>query len=258
MKSLFVIASLALMSSSAFARLCNVEMVDNRTNRVIDTFLDRDDDCSEAMVECKTQIRLRGLTRGKADCHLRELRRDRRDDRRNDRRDDRYDPRPNENSARRPVVMGETVIVYNRRMRVEANSGYWIYLRDQYGFSSQSRREEIAVTSGCEADLCVGERVINTLSNKELTIVGLEFDGEYVGEDSYNFMTPNMNRMNIAKTTGCMGYGRDAICVGAQVIDRLNNYSTVIGLMMNGNLVIKSRYNFITSNVNPREVVITR
>lgn len=67
MKLTFIAAVLTL-SSSAFASLCEVDMVDNY-NRVITTFRSYDsfDGCKESMKECRKEIRLTNRV-GRANC----------------------------------------------------------------------------------------------------------------------------------------------------------------------------------------------
>ena len=62
MKRLLLAATLSL-SASAFAQMCEVEMVDSRFNNVIRTFRSYDDNygCREAMEQCSKEIRFRNL-----------------------------------------------------------------------------------------------------------------------------------------------------------------------------------------------------
>lgn len=69
MKKMILAAAMAVSATSAFANICEVDMVDNRTNRRITTMraYDFNDGCKEGMKECRKEIRLRGLL-GRADC----------------------------------------------------------------------------------------------------------------------------------------------------------------------------------------------
>jgi hypothetical protein len=68
MKRIILAAALCL-TSSAFAQICEVNMVDNRTMRVLKTFraYDNNDDCKDAMKDCRFEIRQRNQV-GLADC----------------------------------------------------------------------------------------------------------------------------------------------------------------------------------------------
>lgn len=68
MKGILAIAFLGL-TSSAFANYCQVEMIETRSNRVIDRFSSYDDydGCKESMKECRKTIRLNGWL-NRADC----------------------------------------------------------------------------------------------------------------------------------------------------------------------------------------------
>ncbi len=69
MKSILLAAAMTMMSASAFALQCEVDMVDSRTNRLITTIraYDYGDGCKEGMKECRKEIRILGLL-GRADC----------------------------------------------------------------------------------------------------------------------------------------------------------------------------------------------
>jgi hypothetical protein len=68
MKNLFLAGALTL-SASAFANVCEVEMVDSRTNRIFTTIRVYDNSglCLEGIRQCQLQVRQRGLY-GVADC----------------------------------------------------------------------------------------------------------------------------------------------------------------------------------------------
>lgn len=263
MKKLLILSLITLSSSSVFARICHVEMVQTRTNRVIDTYIDRDDDCAEAMRECKTQIRLRGLTRGEADCHLRRVSTPAPRPQPNPYPNPQPNPYPGPQTgmdAQRNLRINETVIHNSRRVTVEwFNLTGNVTVRDQFGFQTSTNRQSVAVTSGCSGDLCVNERIIYLTSQKEMIVAGLEYDNQFVLEDNFGFLSSNVNRSDIALTRGCVNVSYyQQVCVGSQVIDRYNRYSTVAGIQIDGRVVLRDNFGFMTRNVDVRDLVVTR
>ncbi len=62
----FYLLMMILLSSSAFAQVCQIDMIRTFDNRILSSF-HSSGDCSFAMRECRTQIRLRYLE-GQAQC----------------------------------------------------------------------------------------------------------------------------------------------------------------------------------------------
>lgn len=270
MKKLMFLGLLSL-SATSFAQTCMVDMVD-RYDRVIRTFTafgDRDT-CIEGMKECRKSIRLDysrdpRYANSNLDCVRRT-----------------YGPNPNPNpypnpnpnpypyptgiDARRNLNQGETVIFNNRYVTV-VGVGYngQVAVRSTDGWNTITnglRRENIAVTNGCNLNLCVNDSVIDIFSAKYVKVAGLEFDDRFVTKstDSWNTLFSNVNRNNLAETKGCIGGYYSQICVGNTVINRMNRYMTVVGIQMDGRVVLRSTdgWNTLTTNVNPSDLVVTR
>jgi hypothetical protein len=263
MKKLLILSLIALSATPAFARLCNVEMVSN-TGRVLDTFLDRDDDCAEAMRECKTQIRLRGYTRGLADCYLRRpnpapipqpipqpIPRP---------TDTNPYPIPGRNDARLSVHPGDEIVYFSRKLTVIGTDGRGlISAKDSYGFITNGiHREDLAVTRGCNYDICVGDQIIDISGNRKLSVIGLGYNNTYAGSDTYGFITQSIAAEDAARTNGCVASGYNRICVGNQVVTNFNQYKTVAAIQPDGKVVLQDDYGFLTPNVDPITLVVTR
>lgn len=265
MRNLLLFATLAL-SSSAFAQVCNVDMVSTRNNRVLDSFRSYNDSCYEAKKECRKQIRLRGLL-NRADCVERSV----------------YNPTPNRPTpnrptpnpypnpnpyptpdssydARRPLSPGEKV-VYNRQIMtvIGTNFNGLTAVRDSYGFNTNNiPRERLSVTSGCNLGICAGATVINLNSRQSVTVRGLGYNDTFAVSDSYGFITEGLGRNNIAETSGCISNYYAQICTGNQVLTRHNQYMTVAGIQLDGKVVLKDSYGFLTVNVDSSDLVIVR
>lgn len=268
MKKMIMLAALTL-SSSAFAYMCEVDMVDNRTNRRITTIRANDygDDCKEGMKQCRLEIRQRGLL-NRADCV---------------RRGTTYNPNPNPNpypnpnpnpypnpypstDARRMLNNGEKVIYNNQFVTVVGRSmsnSYAVRSMDVWNtIINNVHRENISVTNGCNGDICANQSVINVRTLQYVNVVGLSYYDSYVTQslDVWNTLTSNVERSSLALTAGCTNDYYSRICVGNQVIDRYNRYATVAGIQIDGRVVLKSSdvWNTLTANVDPAHLVITR
>jgi hypothetical protein len=160
-----------LFSSSVFASVCEVVMVENYTRRILDRFreYDYDNSCRESMKECKKALRLTGWY-DRAEC---EIVSDRNPSPRTD-----YAP-----DATRFLNAGEVVIFNNQFAtvtEVERGNLYSINYNDNWR-SSHRRipREYLAVTSGCipvrGRNLCAGHQVIMR-NNQYAVVVGLQYN----------------------------------------------------------------------------------
>lgn len=276
-----MILALALtVSSSAFANLCEVDMVDNRTRRLITSFrsYDFNDGCKEGMKACRLEIRQRGLL-GRADCERRGS----------------YDPYPYpqpqpqpepypypypdtnprpDYDVRRPLRSGEEVYHQSRRATVVGvgyNGTYAIRTTDIWNNSvtlSNIFRDALSVTSGCNNTLCVNDSVISLNSNsngKNARVLALSTDNRFVIEttDIWNntIIQSSVDRSQLADTKGC-AFGRTQICVGERVLTSSNREGTVIGIQSNGYVVLRTtdiwNNSIIQTNVNPETLYSTR
>lgn len=269
MKKMILLAALTL-SSSAFAYMCEVDMVDNRTNRRITTIRVRDDrqDCKEGMKQCRLEIRQRGLL-GRADCVRRGT----------------YNPYPNPNpnpypnpnpnpypnpypstDARRMLNNGESAIHNNRYVTVigiSYNGTYAVRSTDGWNtMYNNIRRDQLSVTNGCSQGLCTNDSVIDVRYAKYVNIVGISYDEDFVTKstDGWNTLTSNVRRSDLAETKGCLRNVYPQLCVGNTVIDTFNRYSTIAGIQLNGKVVLRSEdgWNTLTTNVDANRLIVTQ
>ncbi len=277
MKGLFLLAAIAI-SAPAMANICEVDMVDLRSNRLITRIRSNDfgDGCREGMKACRLEIRQRGL-HGRADCVRIEGRFPDPDSRPlpdydpNPRPRPRPDqdnyPRPLPNSpARRQISVGESVIFQNRYVTVAGvsfNGLFAVRSSDgRYTVMSNIPREQLSVTNGCNLGLCAGAKVIDVVSARYVSIAGLSFYDRFItlSEDGRYTLSGEIDRQQLAETSGCISSRYAQICVGNQVIDQFNRYATIAGIQLDGRVVLLStdgRYT-LTTNVDPSRLVITR
>jgi len=177
----FALLGLIALSTQAFANICEVDMVDSYSGRILNRFREYDYDgtCREAMKECRKQIRLSGWY-GRAGCRISRVER----------------PYPNPDSSRdatRTIQTGEMVIFRNQFATVtNINEGnlYSVQFKNDWRTTHhQIPREFLAVTNGCIRSsyekICTGHQVV-TLNNRYATVVGLHFDQKVVLRFSQN------------------------------------------------------------------------
>lgn len=257
-----LIAAVMTLSTSAFANVCHVDMVDTLTGRLIERFRSYDDfeGCKEGMKDCRKEIRMRGLV-NRADCV---------------REDFASAPLPNPSplptpnyghDARRPVQIGESVIFNNNFHTILGStiSGlYTVRYKDSWETKVHHgiHRSNLAVTSGCNLGLCVNEKAIDVESSTYVKVVGLGFSDDFVTEtyDSWKSLTSGIRREQLAQTKGCVTRFYSQICVGNEVMTTKDNYFTVIGIQTDGLVVLHSQKFFgkIHANIDPTKLIIVR
>lgn len=277
MKKLILAAVMAVSATSAFANFCEAEMVNIRTNRVYRNFpsYDRIDACKEALKDCSREMRRLGLN-GTHDCKLASVGNPYPNPNPNP-----YPvpnpnpypyPNPNPNpypgsvDSRRMLNQNESAIFSNRYVTVAGvsfNGTYAVRSTDGWNtITNGIRRESLAVTNGCSMNLCTSDSVIDVMSARYVKVVGIHFDERLVTQstDGWNTLLSNVERRNLAETKGCISSRYAQICVGNQVINSMNRYSTVAGIQIDGRVVLKSSdgWNTLTPNVDPSNLVITR
>jgi hypothetical protein len=259
-----------MTAASAFAQYsnrCEVDMIDTRTNRIITTIrsVDYNDGCKEGMKACRKEIRDRNLL-NRADCV------------RAADSGPQYPGPQNPGSqypgpqtgydARRMINQGESVIMnssakYVTVAGVSFNGLFAVRSTDGWNtITNNVSREQLSVTNGCNMNLCVNDSVINISTARYVTVVGLSYSDRFVTKstDGWNTLTTNQERRLLAETKGCISSRYAQICVGNQVINQQNRYSTVVGVQQDGRVVLKSTdgWNTLTTNVDPTNLVITR
>lgn len=262
MKKFLVLATLGL-SASAFAQICEVDMVD-RYNRVVQTFRAYGDptSCMEGMKECRKALRF-GPQRGGVDC-VRAY----------------STPTPPTNpyptptptpyptpgypsvDATRYLNQGENVIFNNAYYTVvgQAYNGT-LALRNSYsGMITQNiRREDIAVTSGCSSQTCVNDSVINLNSSSYSRVMGLTFNGGFILKNEFSGYLSRVDFSAVAVTKGCTYGGYNQVCVGSEVLNSNNSYYQVVAIQPDNRVVLKSNFsgNLVT-NIDPRNLIVVR
>lgn len=267
MKKVLLAAAMTMMSVSAFALQCEVDMVDSRTNRLITTIraYDYGDDCKEGMKECRKEIRLRGLL-NRADCVRATVNYPNPNPNPNPWPNPNPNPGPIGSDARRMLNNGESAIMNSRYVTVVGVSFQGLYaVRSTDGWNTITngvRREALSVTNGCAYTTCTSDSVIDINTARYVTVVGISFDERVTTKstDGWNTLVSGIETRNLAATKGCINSRYAQLCVGNQVINNMNRYSTVVGIQQDGRVVLKSSdgWNTLSTNVDPSSLVVTR
>ncbi len=172
------------------------------------------------------------------------------------------------NESIRAIEAGETVIFNSAlHMVVSVENTNFYNLKPINGRSrdviKDVARNYIAVTRGCAAGFCANDSVIVLASASYAAIGGLEYDGQLVlkSVDGNDTLTFDTNPNALAWTKGCTPDGPSKACVGNVVmIGRNNVYYTVVGIQLDGNVVLESNEapKKLTINVRPNTLLITR
>lgn len=174
--------------------------------------------------------------------------------------------------ARRMINNGESVILNNKYVTVigvSFNGSYAVRSTDGWNtIMNNIRREDLSVTNGCNSNICVADSVINVRTAKYVKVIGLQYSTsmnrqeQFVVQstDGWNSIYSNIEHSDLASTKGSINSRFAQICVGNQVINQQNRYSTVVGVQLDGRVVLRSTdgWNTITTNVDPSSLVITR
>ncbi len=186
-------------------------------------------------------------------------------------------PTPNTNPAPAPIPgndsiraieAGETVVFNSAlHMVVAVENTNFYNLKPINGRSrdiiKEVARNYIAVTRGCAAGFCANDSVIILATGTYAAIAGLEYDGQLILKtvDGNDQLTFDINATALAWTKGCSPEGQSKVCVGSVVMKQRNNvYFTVVGIQLDGNVVLESTDSpkKLTINVRPDSLLITR
>ncbi|MFL5784697.1 MAG: hypothetical protein ACJ76H_08825 [Bacteriovoracaceae bacterium] len=175
------------------------------------------------------------------------------------------DPIPS-SDATRDIEDGETVISNGTLQIVVSVDGGNFYSVKPEGNDDDIihnvSRQNMAVTRGCHAGLCATDSVINLTNSSYAAIAGIEYNGQYVIKtvDGTEALTFDVNGSFLARTTGCTKENKSKVCVGNKVLRGRGLYYTVVGIQLDGNVVIESddEPGKLTINVNPYSLLILR
>lgn len=262
MKSILLVAAMTMMSASAFANYCDVDMVDYRGRFVTRiSKLDYENTCRESMKECRRLTRTEARYLGN-DCIKSTVSYPNP----NPRPYPDTNPYPGSIDARRILNNGESAIMNNRYVTVIGSSFQGLYaVRSTDGWNTISngvRREALSVTNGCAFNTCTSDSVIDIQSARYVTVVGISYDERITTKstDGWNTLVSGIETRNLAATKGCINSRYAQLCVGNQVINNMNRYSSVVGIQQDGRVVLKSSdgWNTLSTNVDPGSLVVTR
>lgn len=179
-------------------------------------------------------------------------------------------PAPGSTDTTRAIEAGETVIFNSTlHMVVSVPNPNFYNLKPVNGRNNDIikdvARQYVAVTRGCNMGFCATDSVIVLATASYAAVAGLEYDGQFVlkAADGSNNMTFDVNGNGLAWTKGCTPEGPAKVCVGAVVMkqsSRNNGYYTVVGIQLDGNVVIENNDapKKLTLNIRPDSLIITR
>ncbi len=179
-------------------------------------------------------------------------------------------PVPQSSDTTRAIEAGETVIFNSAlHMVVSVPTPNFYNLKPVNGRNSDIvkdvARQYVAVTRGCNMGFCGTDSVIVLATSSYAAVAGIEYDGKFVlkAVDGTNNMTFDVNGNGLAWTKGCSPEGASKVCVGAVVMkqtSRNNGYYTVVGIQLDGNVVLENNDapKKLTTNIRPDSLIITR
>lgn len=78
------------------------------------------------------------------------------------------------------------------------------------------KRSDVAVTSGCLKNICVGDTVLEVSSGDRMKVAGLSYRGEFIVSNG-KFLAGPMDKSALAVTHGCVEKQYMNICVGDMI-----------------------------------------
>ena len=169
--------------------------------------------------------------------------------------------------AVRPIEAGETVIFNSAlHMVVSVENTNFYNLKPVNGrdrdIVKDVARQYVAVTRGCNVGFCANDSVIVLASSTFAAVAGIEYDGQLVLKtvDGTDKLTFDVNPSALAWTKGCSPEGSNKVCVGNVVMKGRGPYYTVVGIQLDGNVVIENNDGpkKLAINVNPSTLLIVR
>jgi hypothetical protein len=172
-----------------------------------------------------------------------------------------------ESDAIRAIEAGETVIFNSTfHMVVSVENTNFYNLKPMTGRERDREivkdvaRQYVAVTRGCHAGFCANDSVIVISSSSYAAVAGIEYDGQLITKSISRpeVMNFDVNPTALAWTKGCSPEGNGKVCVGNVVLKGRGLYYTVVGIQLDGKVVIENNDGpkKLTVNVNPISLLI--
>ena len=99
----------------------------------------------------------------------------------------------------------------------------------------------------CSGDVCVGQRLIAVDSAKDVTIIGVDYNGRFTVRDMYYQVYSNVDRSNLAVTSG----SSQGLYVGQEVTAYDSGKRVmIIGIQWNGYFVVRDYNGNVYVNIS--------
>lgn len=282
MKKILILGTL-LYAGLGLAHTCHISLYDPADRPYLNFYSSNDKDCKAAAQRCYTAISQYRLNPYQYKCYTISMTEDRpQTPTRPDTNTTNPNPNTNTNTstntntntssipkpsgeARRDVETGETVLHKGSRWIVTDRMDQNLSLKPVGGkdkdIISNIPRREVAITRGCQKEICTKSSVIELASKSYLSVEGIDMDGRYItqaiGSDKLN---APLDYRALARTSGCVTSTNVGVCAGNTVIARNNIYYKVAGIQPDDRVVLESEDNDrkLYFDVDPRSLTVTR
>ena len=150
------------------------------------------------------------------------------------------------NSSNRLLKANERVIYDNNYVRVQSQYKQVFIIESSVGYTSTVSRDSLAITSGCNSELCVGDMVIDLTTASYVEVAGISTNGTFVTKSSETaLLSSGKEWLKIARTEGCTRGRWAPVCVGLKV----KGYE-VVGIQFDNRVVLSSAEKGILTDVD--------
>lgn len=263
----FLILGTLLYAGLGFAHTCHISLYDPADRPYLNFYSSNDKDCKAAAQRCYTAISQYRLNPYHYKCYTISMTEDPRTTPPEPEKP-REEPKPEipkpSGEARRDVETGETVL-FNGNRWIVTEAGQGLSLKPEGGKDKDIvrniARREVAITRGCQKEICTKSSVIEMSSKSYLSVEGIDFEGRYITQSigSTKLNSP-LEYSALARTSGCVTSTNVGVCAGNTVIARNNTYYKVAGIQPNDKVVLESEDNDrkLYFDVDPRTLTVTR
>ncbi len=275
----FLILGTLLYAGLGFAHTCHISLYDPADRPYLNFYSSNDKDCKAAAQRCYSAISHYRLNPYQYKCYTISMTEDARstpqepetprtgtntntNTNTNTETETRDIPKPS-GEARRDIETGETVLYKgNRWIVTDISQG--LSLKPEGGkekdIVKNIARREVAITRGCQKEICTKSSVIDLSSKSYLSVEGIDYEGRYITQaiGSQKLNSP-LEFRSLARTAGCVTKTSVGVCAGNTVIARNNVYYKVAGIQPNDKVVLESEDDRkLYFDVEPSSLTVTR
>jgi hypothetical protein len=150
------------------------------------------------------------------------------------------------NSSNRLLKANEKVIYDNSYVKVQSQYKQVFIIESSAGYTSTVSRDSLAIISGCNSELCVGDTVIDLTTASYVEIAGISTNETFITKSNETaLLSSGKVWLKIARTEGCTRGRWAPVCVGLKV----KGYE-VVGIQFDNRVVLSSAEKGILTNVD--------